>query len=128
MHVTSRPAVLGFDMAGTVEALGPDVTKFKVGDEVYGMAGGVGGIQERSRSLRQSISISSLQTDQSFVPRGGGAGFGRDHGLGGVGGPDGRSAPGGAVQRRRRRRRNSRDPVARHFGADVFATGFDIEP
>ena len=39
------PAVLGLDMAGTVEEVGPGVTAFKPGDEVYGMVGGVGGHQ-----------------------------------------------------------------------------------
>jgi len=39
------PAILGIDMAGTVEAAGPGVTGFRRGDEVYGMTGGVGGIQ-----------------------------------------------------------------------------------
>jgi NADPH2:quinone reductase len=39
------PAVLGLDMAGTVEEVGPGVTAFEVGDEVYGMVGGVGGLQ-----------------------------------------------------------------------------------
>src|SRR5215813_8595091 len=39
------PAVLGVDMAGIVEAAGPDVTAFRSGDEVYGMVGGVGGLQ-----------------------------------------------------------------------------------
>src|SRR5262245_8724842 len=39
------PAILGMDMAGTVEAVGPDVTAFRGGDEVYGMVGGVGGLQ-----------------------------------------------------------------------------------
>jgi NADPH:quinone reductase len=39
------PLVLGIDMAGTVAALGEGVTGFKVGDDVYGMTGGVGGIQ-----------------------------------------------------------------------------------
>jgi len=38
------PAVLGIDLAGTVEAVGPDVSTFRAGDEVYGMTGGVGGI------------------------------------------------------------------------------------
>ncbi|MDB6142636.1 MAG: quinone oxidoreductase [Pseudomonas sp.] len=39
------PAVLGMDLAGIVEALGEGVTGFKVGDEVYGMATGIGGAQ-----------------------------------------------------------------------------------
>src|SRR5262245_47661662 len=39
------PAVLGMDMAGIVEAVGPNVTAFHDSDEVYGMVGGVGGLQ-----------------------------------------------------------------------------------
>lgn len=39
------PAVLGIDLAGIVEAVAPDVTAFRPGDAVYGMTGGVGGIQ-----------------------------------------------------------------------------------
>ncbi|WP_144109823.1 zinc-dependent alcohol dehydrogenase family protein [Paraburkholderia sp. BCC1886] len=39
------PLVPGIDMAGVVEALGAGVDGFEVGDEVYGMTGGVGGMQ-----------------------------------------------------------------------------------
>lgn len=39
------PAILGMDLAGTVEALGPEVASLALGDEVYGLAGGVGGLQ-----------------------------------------------------------------------------------
>jgi len=39
------PAVLGMELAGMVEAVGPGVTRFRPGDEVYGMTGGVGGLQ-----------------------------------------------------------------------------------
>lgn len=42
---TVLPAVLGLDLAGTVAAVGQGVTGFRVGDEVYGMTGGVGGHQ-----------------------------------------------------------------------------------
>ena len=36
------PAILGIDLAGTVVGVGPEVTRFTAGDEVYGMTGGVG--------------------------------------------------------------------------------------
>jgi NADPH2:quinone reductase len=39
------PAVLGLDMAGVVEDVGEGVASFRPGDEVYGMVGGVGGLQ-----------------------------------------------------------------------------------
>lgn len=48
------PAVLGMDLAGVVEAVGVDVTAFNIGDQVYGMAGGIGGHQG---SLAQYIAV-----------------------------------------------------------------------
>lgn len=36
------PAILGVDLAGVVTEVGEDVTTFDIGDEVYGMTGGVG--------------------------------------------------------------------------------------
>lgn len=48
------PAVLGLDLAGTVESVGAAVTAFKPGDAVYGLAGGVGGLQG---SLAEFIAV-----------------------------------------------------------------------
>jgi NADPH2:quinone reductase len=39
------PAVLGIDMAGVVAAVGAGVRGFRPGDAVFGMTGGVGGVQ-----------------------------------------------------------------------------------
>ena len=39
------PAVLGLDVAGEVADVGPGVSAFRRGEAVYGMVGGVGGVQ-----------------------------------------------------------------------------------
>jgi NADPH:quinone reductase len=39
------PGILGIDLAGVIESVGAGVTQFRAGDEVYGMTGGVGGLQ-----------------------------------------------------------------------------------
>lgn len=39
------PNILGMDMAGIVEATGSGVSGFRRGDEVYGLTGGIGGLQ-----------------------------------------------------------------------------------
>ena len=45
-HARNRlPAVLGLDLAGVVEEVGPEVRGFVPGDEVYGLTGGVGELQ-----------------------------------------------------------------------------------
>lgn len=45
-HARPRlPAILGIDVAGTVAAVGDGVDTFHVGATVYGMAGGIAGIQ-----------------------------------------------------------------------------------
>ncbi|MET4256326.1 NADPH2:quinone reductase [Bradyrhizobium sp. S3.12.5] len=119
------PAILGIDLAGTVVAVGPEVTTFDAGDEVYGMTGGVGGMQgslaeyaavdaallarkPKNLDMRQAAALPLIfitawegLVDRADVKAGenvlihGGAG-----GVGHV-----------AVQ------------IARSFGANVFATG-----
>ncbi|MEO3784154.1 zinc-dependent alcohol dehydrogenase family protein [Actinocorallia sp. B10E7] len=45
-HARNRlPGVLGLDLAGVVAEIGPEVTGFAPGDEVYGLTGGVGDLQ-----------------------------------------------------------------------------------
>jgi NADPH:quinone reductase-like Zn-dependent oxidoreductase len=48
------PAILGLDLAGVVTAVGAEVSGFSPGDAVFGMTGGVGGIQG---SLAQYASV-----------------------------------------------------------------------
>jgi len=119
------PAILGIDLAGTVEAVGSAVTGFRPGDEVYGMAGGVGGLQgtlaeyvaadadllavkPANLSMREAAALPSVAITawEGLVDRmavGAGETVLVQGGAGGVGHV--------AVQ------------LARAFGAEVFATG-----
>jgi len=118
------PAVLGLDMAGVVDEVGEGVTAFKRGDEVYGMTGGVGGLQgslgefvaadanllahkPKSLSMREAaaLPLSTITAWEGLVDRAGvhaGQTVLIHAGAGGVGHV--------AVQ------------IARAFGAQVFAT------
>ncbi|WP_236778405.1 alcohol dehydrogenase catalytic domain-containing protein [Pseudalgibacter alginicilyticus] len=41
----ATPAILGMDLAGTIEKIGENVSEFSVGDEVYGCVGGLANLQ-----------------------------------------------------------------------------------
>jgi NADPH:quinone reductase-like Zn-dependent oxidoreductase len=51
---TQLPAVLGLDAAGVVEAVGPEVSTFAPGDEVFGLVGGVG---SRQGTLAEFVAV-----------------------------------------------------------------------
>ncbi len=117
------PAVLGMDFAGTVEAVGGGVTAFAPGDEVYGCAGGLADLQgtlaeympadaklvahkPRSLSMREAAALPLVGITAYEGLQRAGVRAGRKvlvhGGAGGVGHV--------AIQ------------LARHFGADVYAT------
>ncbi|HEX9173330.1 MAG TPA: zinc-dependent alcohol dehydrogenase family protein [Telluria sp.] len=122
---TVLPAILGIDMAGVIEAVGPDVAGFRPGDEVYGMTGGIAGVQgslaqyaavdadllahkPRNMSMREAAALPLvfITAWEGLVDRAqvkAGARVLVHGGAGGVGHI--------AVQ------------IARAFGADVYATG-----
>lgn len=58
-----KSARLGVDFAGTVEAVGQDVTRFKVGDEVFG---GAGGALAQYVRLRASGSVAHKPANLTF--------------------------------------------------------------
>ena len=117
------PAVLGMDFAGTIEAVGEGVTNFAPGDEVYGCAGGLADLQgtlaefmladvrliahkPKTLSMREAAALplvgitayeglqrANVHPGQRVLVHGGAGGVGHV-----------------AVQ------------LARHFGADVYAT------
>ncbi|MBO9651230.1 MAG: zinc-dependent alcohol dehydrogenase family protein [Variovorax sp.] len=126
------PAILGMDMAGVVVQVGAGATRFQVGDEVYGLVGGVGGLQgtlaeyaavdedllahkPKTLSLRESAALPlvAITAWEGLIDR---ARTGAGHkvlvhgGAGGVGHV--------AIQ------------IARAFGADLYATAkpsqFDV--
>jgi NADPH2:quinone reductase len=119
------PAIPGIDLAGIVERSGSEVTRFKAGDEVYGMTGGVGGVpgslaefaavdadllalKPANLSMREAAALPLIVITawEGLIDRAGlkaGQKVLIHGGAGGVGHV--------AIQ------------IARAFGADVFATG-----
>jgi len=120
----AAPAILGMDFAGTVEAIGEDVTGYEVGDEVYGCAGGLADLpgtlaeyiaadsqliahKPKNLSMREAAAIplvgitayeglvrAGVKSGQKVLVHGGSGGVGHI-----------------ALQ------------LAKHFGADVYSTG-----
>ena len=120
----AAPALLGMDFAGVVEAVGEDVSEYKVGDEVYGCAGGLAdlpgtlaeyiaadvnliGLKPSNLSMQEAAALplvgitayeglqrAGVKAGQSVLVHGGSGGVGHV-----------------ALQ------------IAKHFGAKVFSTG-----
>ncbi|WP_143871395.1 zinc-dependent alcohol dehydrogenase family protein [Catenovulum sediminis] len=120
----AAPALLGMDFAGVIEEVGEAVTEYKVGDEVYGCAGGLAdlpgtlaeyivadtnllALKPKNLSMREAAALplvgitayegllrAGIQAGQKVLVHGGSGGVGHV-----------------AIQ------------LARHFGADVFSTG-----
>lgn len=118
------PCVLGMDFAGTIESVADGVTQFKVGDEVYGCAGGLADLQgtlaeymlvdiklialkPKSISMKEAAALplvgitayeglqrANTRKDQKVLVHGGSGGVGHI-----------------ALQ------------LAKYFGADVYSTG-----
>ena len=118
------PAILGMDFAGTIVQLGDNVTDFKIGDEVYGCAGGLASLpgtlaeyisadvkliahKPKNLSMREAAALplvgitayeglerAGIKSGQKVLVHGGSGGVGHV-----------------AVQ------------LAKHFGADVYSTG-----
>lgn len=117
------PAILGMDFAGIVTAVGDDVTNFKIGDEVYGCAGGLADLQgtlaeymladakliahkPKSISMREAAALPlvGITAYEGLVRAGAKSGQKVlvHGGAGGVG--------------------HVATQLAKHFGADVYAT------
>jgi NADPH2:quinone reductase len=122
---TQLPAILGLDFAGVVAGVSDDVTGFSPGDQVFGFAGGVGGIQgslaqyaavdarlvahaPASLSLREAAALPLVVVTawEGLVDRAG-VRAGQKVLIHGGGGGIGQVA----IQ------------IARAYGAEVFATG-----
>ena len=118
------PAILGMDFAGTIEEVGSEVTDYKVGDEVYGCAGGLADLpgtlaeyigadsrliapKPKNLSMREAAALplvaitayeglmrAGIKKNQKVLVHGGSGGVGHV-----------------ALQ------------LAKHFGADVYSTG-----
>jgi NADPH:quinone reductase-like Zn-dependent oxidoreductase len=61
-----RQSILGTELAGTVEAIGNNVRRFKVGDAVVGYGGMNMGFHAEYRCLRQSEALEPMPANLTF--------------------------------------------------------------
>lgn len=61
-----RQPILGTEMAGTIEAIGKGVTRFRVGDEVFGFPGGAMGCHAEYRAMPEDGRLARKPANLSF--------------------------------------------------------------
>jgi NADPH:quinone reductase-like Zn-dependent oxidoreductase len=61
-----RQPIMGSEMAGTIESVGKDVTRFRVGDEVFGFPGGAMGCHAQYRAMPEDGRLARKPASLSF--------------------------------------------------------------
>lgn len=61
-----RQPILGTEMAGTIESVGKDVTRFRAGDEVFGFPGGAMGCHAEYRTMPEAGRLARKPANLSF--------------------------------------------------------------
>jgi NADPH:quinone reductase-like Zn-dependent oxidoreductase len=61
-----RQPILGTEMAGTIESVGKDVTRFRVGDAVFGFPGGAMGCHAEYRTMPEDGRLARKPANLSF--------------------------------------------------------------
>lgn len=61
-----RQPIMGSEMAGTIESVGKEVTRFRVGDEVFGFPGGAMGCHAQYRAMPEDGRLARKPANLSF--------------------------------------------------------------
>jgi len=64
--VRPRQPIMGSELAGTIEAIGQNVTRFRVGEEVFGFPGGAMGCHAQYRTMAEDGGLARKPANLSF--------------------------------------------------------------
>ncbi|TFH06526.1 MAG: NAD(P)-dependent alcohol dehydrogenase [Candidatus Thorarchaeota archaeon] len=67
LHKPKKFNILGFDLSGEIEEVGADVTKFKVGDQVFGGAGFNFGAYAEYLNLSEDATLTTKPSNMTFA-------------------------------------------------------------